>query len=428
MIKRLKNVRFLSTLVFLVLVSLVGLILAACGGGAPPEPAAEPPAPEEAVVEEAPAEEAAPEETVAEEPAAEEPAAEEAMAEEPAEEAPAEEEAATPAEPLLLLEWSGYEASEYPQFFVPFTDKYADNLSDVVDYSFFADDAEAIAKVQTGFGADLIHPCNSWWALYVEHGLLQPIDTSRLSNWSSIHPDLAKMGEFDGQQYFVPWDWGYESILVRNDLVEETPDSWADLWDPQYAGHVALWDSAETNYIIAALALGIEDPWNTTPEQDEQIKQKLIEIKPNLLTYWSDYTEAYDLPAAGDTWLLSNAWQDAYAYLQSDEYDVSYIQPEEGRLGWVCGYALNANADNVDLAYEYLDAAISKESMAALSNEYWYGAANVDAIGLIDEYVVEFMELDQADTLTERTVFYQPLTQEQRQIRTSLWDEVKAAP
>jgi hypothetical protein len=52
----------------------------------------------------------------------------------------------------------------------------------------------------------------------------------------------------------------------------------------------------------------------------------------------------------------------------------------------------------------------------------------VDAISLIDEYVVEFMELDQADTLIERTVFYQPLTEEQRQIRTSLWDEVKASP
>jgi spermidine/putrescine-binding protein len=398
--------------------------LAACGGGtaAQPEPVAEEP------VAEAPAE-------VVEEVATEEAPAEtvEVATEEAAEEAPAEEPAAAaaeaPAEPLLILEWSGYEATEYPQFFGPFTTKYADNLDKAVEYTFFANDSEAIAKMQTGVGADLVHPCNSWWKLYVDNGLVQPIDTARLSNWSGIHEGFAELGQFNGEQYFVPWDWGYESVLVRNDLVgEDMPDSWADLWDEKYAGHVALWDSAEANYVITALALGFEDPWNTTPEQDEAIKQKLIEIKPNLLTYWSDYTEAYDLPAAGDVWLLSNAWQDAYAYLQSDEFDVTYLQPKEGRLGWVCGYAISTDTKDVDLAYEFLDAAIAPDSMAALANEYWYGAANTDALPLIDEYVVEFMELDQADTLFERTVFYQPLTEEQRQIRTRLWDEVKAAP
>lgn len=328
---------------------------------------------------------------------------------------------------LLILEWSGYEATEYPQFYAPFTEKYADNLDEVVEYSFFADDAEALAKMQSDIGADLVHPCNSWWQLYVDNGLVQPIDTSRLSNWDKIQDDFAAMGQFNGEQYFVPWEWGYESMLVRTDLVEEVPDSWADLWDPQYAGHVAIWDSAETNYVMAALALGF-DPWNTTAEQEAQIEQKLIEIKPNLLTYWSDYTEAYDLPASGDAWIVAGAWQDAYAYLESDGYEVAYVQPEEGRLGWVCGFGLSANSADLDLAYEYLDAAIADESMAALANEYWYGPANTASLPLIDEYVVEFMQLDQADTLTDRTVLYRPLTEDQRMARTTLWDTVKASP
>ena len=327
---------------------------------------------------------------------------------------------------LLILEWSGYEATEYPQFYAPFTEKYADNLDEVVEYSFFADDAEALAKMESDIGADLVHPCNSWWQLYVDNGLVQPIDTARLSNWSKIQPDFAAMGQFNGQQYFVPWEWGYESMLVRTDLVEEVPDAWADLWDPQYAGHVAIWDSAETNYVMAALALGF-DPWNTTADQEAQIQQKLIDIKPNLLTYWSDYTEAYDLPASGDAWIVAGAWQDAYAYLQSDGYEVAYVQPEEGRLGWVCGFGLSAKSADLDLAYEFLDAAIADESMAALANEYWYGPANSASLPLIDEYVVEFMDLDEANTLTERTVLYRPLTEEQRIARTTLWDTVKAS-
>jgi spermidine/putrescine-binding protein len=328
---------------------------------------------------------------------------------------------------LLILEWSGYEATEYPQFYAPFTEKYADTLNQVLEYTFFADDAEALAKMQSDIGADIVHPCNSWWQLYVDSGLLQPIDTSRLSNWSKIQPDFAAMGQFNGEQYFVPWEWGYESMLVRTDLVQEIPDSWNDLWDPQYAGHVAIWDSAETNYVITALALGF-DPWNTTADQEAQIQQKLIDLKPNLLTYWSDYTEAYDLPASGDAWIIAGAWQDAFAYLQTDGYEVAYVQPVEGRLGWVCGYGISAQSGDLDLAYEFLDAAIADDSMAALANEYWYGPANTGSITLIDDYVVDFMELDKADTLTERTVLYQPLTEAQRIVRTTLWDTVKASP
>jgi len=297
-----------------------------------------------------------------------------------------------------------------------------------VEYSFFAADSEALNRVQGGFEADVVHPCNSWWRLYVENGLVQPIDTSRLSNWGDIHPDLAAMGQFDGEQYFVPWEWGYESIVVRTDLIEEAPDSWADLWDAQYAGHVIVYDSAETAFVMGALALGLEDPWNTTAEQNEEIKQHLIDLKDNLLTYWVDYSETYDLPASGDAWLTANAWQDAYAHLDSEGYEVAYIQPVEGRLGWVCGYGITTDAQNVDLAYELIDAAIAPESMAALANEYWYGAASTAAIPMMDEYVIEFMELEQIDTLTERTIFYQGLTNEQRQIRSNLWNEVKAAP
>lgn len=332
-----------------------------------------------------------------------------------------------PEEPIIILEWSGYEALDYPQFYAPFTAKYGEDLDQVVAYSIFADDSEAFAKIQSGFHVDVSHPCNNWWDLYVQNGMVQPIDTSRLSNWSGIHPDLAAMGAFNGQQYFVPWDWGYESILVRTDLVDKVPETWADLWDPAYAGHLAIWDVGETNFIVAALALGF-DPWNTTPEQNEMVKQKLLELKPNVLTYWVDWTESYDLPAAGDVWVLNSAWQDAYGYLFDEGYEVEYVQPEEGRLGWVCGFGISSDARNLDIIYEFLDAAIAPESMAALANEYWYGAANTDALPLIDEFVVDVMDLDQIDNLTERTIFYQPLTEEQRQTMISIWDEVKAAP
>lgn len=331
--------------------------------------------------------------------------------------------------PITIMEWSGYEVTENPYLFPDFADVYTPTLDDVTDYIFFAEDPEAFARIQSGVHVDLVHPCESYMGLYVEAGLMQPLDTSRIEHWDELHPKLKEIGQVNGVQYFMPWDWGYESILVRTDLVEEVPDSWADLWDPQYAGRVMVWDSGQANYAMTALALGYEDPWAVlSPEVVEEVKQKLLELKPNLLTYWTDYTQTWDMPAAGEAWLTANAWQDAYGYLVTEGYEAAYIEPVEGRMSWVCGYGILKDAQNLDLVYEFLNAAASPTSAAGLGNYYWYGHANTSAIDLIDPEIVEFMSLDNVDVIFEQAIFYQPLTEEQRGWLIEMWNEVKAAP
>lgn len=321
---------------------------------------------------------------------------------------------------LSILEWSGY---ELPEFWLPFAEQYPGVNP---EHTFFTEDAEAFAKLQSGFDTDLVHPCSPWWNLYVQEGLVKPIDTSRLQNWRGIDPNMAAMGQFDGQQYFIPWDWGYESILVRTDKVQTIPTSWADLANPEYAGHLALWDSGEANHIVAALALGF-DPWTTTAEQDAQIQQWLLDLKPNLLTYWVDFVELAQMMAAGDVWVASNAWADTYKSLLDEGVPVQYIEPREGKLGWVCGYGISSQAQNPELALAYIDAMIAPESMAAFSNTYGYGAANRDALPQIDSETVELFQMGDPAAL-EQTVFYQSLTAEQRQKMTTMWSAVKAAP
>lgn len=321
---------------------------------------------------------------------------------------------------LVVLEWAGY---ELPEFYEPFAERYPQVG---IDYSFFSEDAEAFAKLQSGFNVDLVHPCNPWWGLYVEQGLVQPIDTSKLTNFAGLDPDMVALGQFNGQQYFIPWDWGFESILVRTDKVETIPQSWADLANPEYAGRLAIWDSGEANHIVAALALGF-DPWNTTAEQDEQIKQWLIDLKPNLLTYWVDFSELAQQVGSGDVWVASNAWADTYTSLLEQNVPVEYIDPAEGMLAFVCGFGISSEATDVDLAHAYIDAAIDPQSMANFSNEYGYGSANRDALPLIDPEIVALFHMDDPAFL-ERAVFYQSLTQEQRERITSMWNDVKAAP
>jgi spermidine/putrescine transport system substrate-binding protein len=237
---------------------------------------------------------------------------------------------------------------------------------------------------------------------------------------------LAKLGQYKGSQYLMPWEWGYESILVRTDLVAEMPDSWGDLWDPQYRGHVTIFDSGETAWVTAAVALGY-DPYNTTPEQRAAIQQKLTELKPNLLNYWTDSTEVSQQVASGEIWIVGNAWPDTFLALHDQGIPVEYIDPVEGRLGYVCGFSIASQAKHLDLAYEYLDAVLAPKSMANLSNMYGYGASNAQAVRLTDPDKVKLLQLDQPQILVH-TRFYQPLTAQERELFISTWNEVKAAP
>jgi spermidine/putrescine-binding protein len=102
---------------------------------------------------------------------------------------------------LTVLDWSGYEV---PDLWKPFAEQHPHAE---VNYSFFAENLEALTKVQSGFEADLVRPCSSYWQLFVDVGLVQPIDTPRLKNWSGVIERLAQEGQFNGKQYFIPWDW-----------------------------------------------------------------------------------------------------------------------------------------------------------------------------------------------------------------------------
>ncbi len=323
------------------------------------------------------------------------------------------------AQRLVMLDWAGY---EIPEFWGEFKKNHPQVQ---VDFSFLTESAEVFSKLQSGFEADLVHPCSNFWKILVDNNMVQPIDTSKLKNWPNVSPSLAKQGEFNGQQYWVPWDWGYESILVRKDLVEKVPESWADIWDPQYKGHIAINDSGEAAHVWASLALGL-DPWDQTPEQYEQVRQKLLELAPSVLAYWTGQTDLDQMLASGDAWLGVGAWNASYVSLLNENYDVVYIDPKEGRTGYLCGFGIPSTSKNVELALEMIDAYLAPEAQAYLANEYGYGIANQAALSLVKPDIVKLLSLDDQDMLA-RTIFYKYITDEQRQLWANTWSEVKTS-
>jgi len=168
---------------------------------------------------------------------------------------------------LTVLDWAGYDA---PDFWVDFQTNYP---KVTVNFEIGESDADIYSKMKAGDQADIFHPYTGWLQFYVDEGLVEEIDTSKLTNWDKVPDDFKKIGQINGKQYFIPWDWGFTSILYRTDKIPEGVDSWSALMDPKYAGHVSMWDDGPGAVTVSAYIHGYDET-NISADQLASIKQE----------------------------------------------------------------------------------------------------------------------------------------------------------
>jgi len=321
---------------------------------------------------------------------------------------------------LTVLDWAGYDA---PEFWTDFQQMYP---KVDVNFEFGASDADIYAKMAAGDQADVFHPYTGWLQFYVDEGLVEEIDTSKLTNWDKVPEDFKKIGQIDAKQYFIPWDWGFSSVLYRTDQIPEGVDSWAALMDSKYEGHISMWDDGPGAVTVSSYIHGWDET-QITDEQLAQIKDEWIAQRDLNLFYWAGQPELDESMASGDVW-LGYAWQGSYATLLGQGVPVAYADPKEGRNSWVGVYGIRKDSPNYDLALKFLDAKLAEATGNNVVNIYYYGHANQDVMnGITDETLKQTFSIDDPDILG-KTNFTPNLTAEQRDAWTKMWAEVKAAP
>ncbi|MDA0952469.1 MAG: twin-arginine translocation signal domain-containing protein, partial [Proteobacteria bacterium] len=102
---------------------------------------------------------------------------------------------------------------ELPEFFQAYIDKHGAPPN----ITFYGGTDEALAKMRSGFHVDVAHPFLQDVGTWADAEAIQPIDTSRLSNWPDLAPSLADDPgtRSGGQQFFAPNDWGITSVAYR---------------------------------------------------------------------------------------------------------------------------------------------------------------------------------------------------------------------
>jgi putative spermidine/putrescine transport system substrate-binding protein/spermidine/putrescine transport system substrate-binding protein len=320
---------------------------------------------------------------------------------------------------LRLLGWAGYDD---PSWIKPFEQKY--NAKVTMTYVGAVDELFTKAKTQTG-NYDIAFPDSSMVPRYIQNALLQPLDQSRLPNWKNMLPFWQKQNYYrsNGQVYAVPYTGGATPIMYNKTLVPNPPGSWSFLWDQAYAGKLGMLDDSNNSIVIAALKLGLPNPFNLSPSDFTQVKAALEQQAPLIRKYITGGEEEANLFASGEVVAAPEMEPGIAAGLnaQGGKYQYAELFPAEGALGWVDNAVLLKDAPNPDLAYAFLNYALTGTVQGGLVSKYSF-------LPVID--VTPYVTADIAKKVADVGTIFDNLqllqAPENPEMRVQIWNEVRA--
>ena len=314
---------------------------------------------------------------------------------------------AQPKGEVRLLAYEGYADPAWVEEFEKKT-----GIAVKVTYVGGVDEQIAKMKASNGKDYDVVTIDTASLKAYADQKLIAPIDKSKLTSAGNLLPDFRGMANatFDGATYGVPWAWGSLGMVYDKKTFPTAPESWEVLWDPKYKGKVISLDDANNAINFGAIVLGIKDPFHLTDAQFAQVKDKLIALKRNLLTYFAGFDEGTTIWTENDVVLMFSMGELAAINLQKKGFDVGYAIPKEGAVGWLDNLTVSAGTSNPDAAYAWINFVLQKKIGADMAKKFGYGSTTDAPEGM--DYASRLIWADNPEDYTRRQ---------------AIWNEVKAA-
>ncbi len=279
---------------------------------------------------------------------------------------------AAAADQATYFTWGGYDV---PEFVGPYIAKHGEPPN----FSTFGGSEEGLTKMRAGFVVDVAHPCNQAIPRWVASGLFQTLDTSKLSNWPNIMPELVNLegNVVNGSPYMAPIDWGRTSITYRTDLfdLQGQEESWGMLWDERYKGRLGMLATAGDSWWCAAIYAGVDFTEISSEANFKKVAAILREQRPLIRTYTDDTTSLEQSLASGEL-VAAMTWDSSAITLKGEDIPVAFANVKEGALTWVCGAMMHKDAPHPDKAYDIIDALISTETGKWIIGYNGYGHSN----------------------------------------------------
>lgn len=202
--------------------------------------------------------------------------------------------------------------------------------------------------------------------------VLEPIDTSKLSNADSLIDEAIY--EKDGKNFAISAGYYAVGLTYNSEKIDTPPKSWKDLWKPEYADKVTA--PSVSNAMGLPFVLGINQAYGGEPDSIDTAVKELGKLK---VASYFDTAGAGENLFQGDEATIGAAYASSAAALKKGGKPIEYVTPEEGAIAGDIRLHIPKTSSNTDLAYKFIDLAISAQAQQEMSADLLNAPVNKKA-------------------------------------------------
>ncbi len=298
-------------------------------------------------------------------------------------------------------------------------------FSQKVTQDFYVSNEALLAKLQAGArGYDVVVPTGYMVEVMIKQGLLFKLAKDHLPNFKYVDARFTNQPFDPGNQYSMPKDWGTTGYGYRTDLLPPMT-SWADFWQmatTKASGKVTILDG-DNEVIGSALKLLGYSYNSVDPNELNQAKAKLMELKPHLLSITS--TEYITLMQSGQS-ILSLGWNGDFFAVQTKQPKVVYIVPSEGSELWMDNWSILKTAPDPVAAHAFLNFLMGPHVAAKEISVTYYAQCIAAAKPYIDPSILNNPSIYPSESVIDKLEAQKTIGDGPR-LREEIWTEFKAA-
>ncbi|RDY26367.1 ABC transporter substrate-binding protein [Romboutsia weinsteinii] len=203
---------------------------------------------------------------------------------------------------------------------------------------------------------DITYLAESFAEQGIEAGIFEKLDYSKIPNAENINEKAKHTVEAGYGPAYTQNSIG----IVVDPLAGIEINSWEDLWKPELKGKIAIPDITTTNgaaiVSIAAEKAGVD----LNSDKGEAAFKQLESLKPNVVKTYSKSSDLANMFSSGEI-VAAVASDFAFETIAKAKPEVKNVIPASGTYLNFNTININKNSKNKELAYEFINYALSPE-------------------------------------------------------------------
>lgn len=208
---------------------------------------------------------------------------------------------------------------------------------------------------------------------YIDSGISIPLAPADIPNTAKQLPRFRDLSAIPGITrkgvvYAIPYTYSEMGLIYDRKAFQAPPDSFASMWDKRFKGRVLAYQGSEHNFSLAAMVLGLKNPFHIAETDFGRASRHLVELRRNVLSFYSQPEEATELFMQNRIALLfANYGSQQLRMLQKAGADIGYVIPKEGALAWLDCWSVTRGVKNRKLAEAWINYTLEAPVSRALT-------------------------------------------------------------